>query len=382
MNTFDKNVTKSAKILFLLITCPSLISVISGITGYNLYANLTVYILSMPLLFSLFKNNKTVKFSRSALFPILFILTFLISYSYTISRYAAQQKFIAIIYLCLIPCIIVLITLRKSGNINETIHEFLKYNFKYSSPIIIVLTVLFILGFKETNEDNSRLMVIGLGHPIWASRYVAYLLIFPIYSLLNNGTVNKWEWLSFPCAMLLLVYSGSRGPLVSFIVSVYIIVFPKISFKKNILLIIILCAMSYLFITFSGRMQTDAADSSNAQRILLITRLFENNFNILKGVGIGSYQLLVTGVDEVYYPHNIILETFVETGLIGLVSLSGFFLYLFRRFRLNLICTICLYYFLNAQLSGDISGNNNFFILATICMAILPLKNRNKSVTV
>lgn len=379
MNT-DKNVTRSAKILFLLITCPSLISVISGITGYDLYANLTTYILSIPLLLSLFIKNKTAKFSRCALFPISFILIFLISYSYTISKYAAQQKFIAVIYLCLIPCILVLLTLRKSGNINDTINEFLKYNLKYSCPIIIVLAILFILGFREAIDDNNRLMVMGFGHPIWASRYVAYLLIFPICFLFKNGSLSKWGWVAIPCAMLLLVSSGSRGPLISFIISVYIIICPKISLKKNILLIIILCAVAYLFMTFSGRMQTDAADSSNAQRILLITRLFENDFDILKGVGIGSYQLLVTGIDEVYYPHNIILETFVEAGLIGLVTLSVFFLYLFRRFRLNLICTICLYYLLNAQLSGDISGNNNFFILATICMAILPLRKSDKSI--
>lgn len=374
MNIVTKSNVNAARVLFLLTACPNLFSVISGVIGYNMYANLMAYIFSIPFLINLLWKNKKGKFSSKALFPLVFILIFLASYSYTISKYAAEQKLLAVTYTCLVPCVMALFALKKSGNVNNTVNLFLKYNIKYCSIIIVVLAILFVLGFRVSSNDNNRLMVVGLGHPIWASRYVAYLLIFPIYSLLKRGSLSKLEWLAFPCAILLLINSGSRGPLISFIISVYIIICPKISFKKNVLLIGILCAMGFLFMTFSARMQTNATDSSNAQRLILIEQVFENKFDLLKGVGIGGYQLLVTGSDELYYPHNIILETFAETGLFGFAVLCIFLLYLFIRFRLNLLYICCLYFFLNAQLSGDISGNNNFFIFATICMAIFPVK--------
>lgn len=119
--------------------------------------------------------------------------------------------------------------------------------------------------------------------------------------------------------------------------------------------------------TFSARVQSGGDSASNIQRMILISQAFAAKFDLWKGNGIGSYNFVATGVDELYYPHNLFIETILETGLIGLIILLLSLKIVFpQKSYFLLICFI--YFFINSMFSGDISGNNYLFTFIAICI--------------
>lgn len=119
--------------------------------------------------------------------------------------------------------------------------------------------------------------------------------------------------------------------------------------------------------TFSARVQSGGDSASNIQRMILISQAFAAKFDLWKGNGIGSYNFVATGVDELYYPHNLFIETILETGLIGLIILLLSLKIVFpQKSHFLLICFI--YFFINSMFSGDISGNNYLFTFIAICI--------------
>lgn len=91
----------------------------------------------------------------------------------------------------------------------------------------------------------------------------------------------------------------------------------------------------------------------------------------LVGHGIGSWPLLIGHIDIQAYPHNLILETLVEFGLIGLAILGTLFIFGIRNLggwntiRNNslklLVCMLFLNTLLNAMVSGDLTDNRIVF---------------------
>lgn len=75
-------------------------------------------------------------------------------------------------------------------------------------------------------------------------------------------------------------------------------------------------------------LQTGTEDASFAARvdhiIFSVNLIFADAGRLFFGYGLGSYGVLYAGFDERAYPHNILLEVFVETGFIGLMIFCGF----------------------------------------------------------
>lgn len=350
-------------IIFILTFIPNLVLVIEGITSLSMYANLTSYLLAIPLFLPLFHKCVLSKISKTFLLIYLYVTLFLLSNCYTISDVASKQKSLSVIYSIVIPCILLVFSFVLIKERENCIKRYVNIGIRYSSLIIVLLTLLYLIGFKENAADEGRTFVKGMIDPIWSSRYIGFLLLFQLYNLMERlKKINIIDFLSFPCALFLFIQSGSRGPLIAIGVTVLYVVYPKLSLKKNILLSICLLLAFFLFMSYSSRMQSDASDYSNQARIMLISKIFDSDFDYWKGVGIGSYNLLISGVDELYYPHNIFVETFVEIGVAGLLILLILVYFMFVKKRTDIMFIMCLFYFLNAQLSGDISGNNMFFI--------------------
>ncbi|WP_413772122.1 hypothetical protein, partial [Vibrio campbellii] len=49
---------------------------------------------------------------------------------------------------------------------------------------------------------------------------------------------------------------------------------------------------------------------------------FDNYFSIFFGEGLGSFGVIVYGIDQYFYPHNVPLEILFEMGLLGLFSFA------------------------------------------------------------
>lgn len=350
-------------IIFILTFVPNMVLVVEGVTSLPLYANLTSYLLAVPLFVPLFYKCSFFKISQKLLLIYLYSALFLLSNYYTISDVASKQKSLSVIYSIVIPCILLAFSFMLIKEREYCIRKYVSIGIRYSSFIIVLLTLLYLTGFKENAADEGRTFVKGMIDPIWSSRYIGFLLLFQLYNLIKRlKKINIMDILSFPCALFLFVQSGSRGPLVAIGLTVLYVLCPKLSLKKNIILFACLLFSCFLFMSYSSRMQSDASDYSNQARIMLISKIFDSDFDYWKGVGIGSYNLLISGIDELYYPHNIFVETFVETGILGLLVLLMLVYAMFVKKYIDIMFIICLFYFLNAQLSGDISGNNMFFI--------------------
>ena len=101
----------------------------------------------------------------------------------------------------------------------------------------------------------------------------------------------------------------------------------------------------------------------------------------LVGHGVGAWPVLYMGRDQRHYPHNIILELLVETGLVGLVLFTALVLVLaqrapLRRLRedpaLMLAFMLCTNAFVNSMTTGDLADNRNLFAMLGLLAMRLP----------
>ena len=99
--------------------------------------------------------------------------------------------------------------------------------------------------------------------------------------------------------------------------------------------------------------------------------------NIWFGNGIGSFGILFLNADEYYYPHNLLLEFYIEYGIIGVLLFMLPVLLILRKSSLNYITIATAFYFINSMFSGDIVGNNFLFIFLYLSSFIVNCKKEN-----
>jgi hypothetical protein len=133
-----------------------------------------------------------------------------------------------------------------------------------------------------------------------------------------------------------------------------------IIFLMSIFLTVIFLLFGLLF--FDGYLfETDFY--SIYARLELVKLLQDFDFQFLKVSGLGSFLYLILGEDVTYYPHNIFLEIFFELGIIDLFLFSIMLFFFFKFFKPDIINLLCLFFLISSLVSGDLPGNNYFFIL-------------------
>lgn len=89
------------------------------------------------------------------------------------------------------------------------------------------------------------------------------------------------------------------------------------------------------------------------------------------GSGVGSFGIDVYGIDERAYPHNVPLEVFYESGILGFLSFLLVVLLVFLRFlqlKNFVFAFVFLYLFLNINKSSSLEELRFFFLLIGIAM--------------
>lgn len=191
--------------------------------------------------------------------------------------------------------------------------------------------------------------------------------------------------------LLVLLKTGARGPLVSYIMTFLLMMlclFFRVSdrglfVKKNITIFLIVIFFSFLYIYFFSE------NSTTIQRLFVLqekgmgasagSRLQHYIDSItywlsapILGHGIGSWPILEGSQDSRLYPHNLFAESLVELGLVGFIIFSLIFLFSFtlnskkiffiKHNVLALIIYFCaFYFFINAMFSGDFNDNRLLF---------------------
>lgn len=132
----------------------------------------------------------------------------------------------------------------------------------------------------------------------------------------------------------------------------------------------------------SGRI----ADISRQEEFITALRVF--SASPLIGTGIGGYGIAAHGLDQNIYPHNILVEAFVETGLVGGLlftlciymtlrsSIAG------RYTAVGLVLASCLFYtLLNYMKSGGFIGARDYYLFAGLTIGYSSKVVRMREVT-
>lgn len=213
--------------------------------------------------------------------------------------------------------------------------------------------------------------------------YVSYhmpaitaLIGFSFYISSKKEIFDKWMILCFFVTLYIILVSGTRQALfgISILLCCWFIMRNnRFNFSGIVL--------SGLFI-WLGFFLLQHLDIPAIQQIFDVNRDADSRLNRnwdwplyqitqypLLGVGLGNYLNPYTGE---YYPHNIFLEILCEMGFVGLIIVAGIVINFIHThsldvyFRLHdntLVFLIILPYFIRANISNDIIGNLEFFII-------------------
>lgn len=261
----------------------------------------------------------------------------------------------------------------------------------------LLLVVLMLVVNDVSNYSlNSRLQI-GEINPIWLARLFGEIIILIIF-ILNNKFTSLLKYSLLTLLVFGIVFTGSKGPLFSLIlalcfvnITTFKIRINKVVFLKKYLYLILLVMGMFIFIkyillkAFSLEYLTERFIISNSEssygeysRIYLYKKAFEYfTEKPIFGNGLGAFGYLHNGYDTRDYPHNMILESLSELGLVGSILLGiPIVLTTFKFFKfikvkdglyLRLSMTLFLYYLFNSLVSGDFGfGNIRLFIFMGI----------------
>ena len=264
--------------------------------------------------------------------------------------------------------------------------------------IFSTLTLLFIILFKgflyiTTYERGEISENIGMG-PIAQGRMAGLMGLTSLVLFFNlKKRLHKYLFLGiFILSLIWLTMTGTRGALLAMILTFFIYMFFNKNSKRIFVTFLLLIPILVVFIYYSG-----ALDSVLFERLSLLTedggiqsmeryRRYIIFFNMpfekfIFGLGPGGWGKYIN--NELYtFPHNIVLESIIEYGLVGLffilsVLISGAYtvLKVLRDRESNLyliiICLCWVYYAGVTMVSGSyIKGNVNFFTFTAVLICV------------
>ena len=160
--------------------------------------------------------------------------------------------------------------------------------------------------------------LIGLFATLWVNRY-------PLIK-------NRWVWLVGLLVMTIaLLLTFSRGAWAALAVGLFLVLLQKFKAKKVIIPTIVLLVLLALVPGVRLRLGLGISDpSSSAHFDLMRAGIQQITHNPIFGNGLAGFATLKLGVE---YPHNIILNFWVEMGLLGLVAFGWIIYLVFQQYK-------------------------------------------------
>jgi O-antigen ligase len=208
-----------------------------------------------------------------------------------------------------------------------------------------------------------------------------------------------------PVLLIGIVVTGSRGPLVGLTISILaaLVIYRRYLLRAwpLIVFMVVIAATSFVFVNlaaektvrftqlFYGTHEIEPVLSSRTVRWAWTLEHVDEN--PVFGSGTGAWASDNGYGDTREYPHNIILESLYEEGLVGATVLSLFIFLIFKRWRqasklislgevdteafqiIHVVGLLFLLTFLEAMKSGDIEGNRFMFFFAGLVVAVSSL---------
>ncbi|MCF7741097.1 MAG: O-antigen ligase family protein [Candidatus Marinimicrobia bacterium] len=357
---------------------------------------------------------KDIKLNREHLgLFIIFssILLFSLNYSNEL-KYGADKilKFIFFAGFFFLSSMAIFQSKRKVDNFVN----FLRYSILAISIINLILLVRHLTSQGFFAVIVRFTMVEGNSSPITMARVSGLGVLLWFLSTLESESLKQklWSIVAIIPIALTLIATNTRGPLliVFVMIIVYLFFYLDVSINKKLLalglifFIIVTLALvlpESVFLRFillfrKSNLNTNQSlvnASSAARRLIFFRRLFQylatHPWQIFLGTGAGSFFHLFKDYQLAHYPHNIFLEILFEQGILGLsifivsllVLLRDFNKFIFQNKQLQTwvlpLVMGFIYYFLNAQISGDID-NNRFiwFFWGALIGVIIPIASK------
>lgn len=368
------------------------------------FIDTTLFFFMWSVLIALKRLFNTPKITRAAIIPLtlfsMLLAVFTISYIYTPSEVYGAQKLMMLFSLTSWALIGTFVLITNKESLQKFLVSFMS---------IILITSLYVLTnfFLNSNDVYSQVRIgvegsnyLGLGR---AAALGALIVIF-LYLFNSNVKNLKKIFAMFLLGVLLLtlMLTGARMALLSLILIIVVFLMSNtfklvkgdvLVNKKSIKIFFSLIPVPLLLIPFQDSVATmflrlstltnSSGHGSYTQRFERFSLAFEMwKDSVFLGKGIGSYAIYFNGIDQRYYPHNILFELVSEVGVIGLLIflvllITPFFLTnVFKANNLQ-ICIILLltYAFLNANTTGDINDNRMVFTFLAL-LYMFPLFNK------
>jgi len=349
------------------------------------------YILAIFYLFGLGVTILSTQFDKKLVYRISFfylivLIQTLINWSiWGINDYDNYSISKLIIFSGLtIPMCIYVSTLDTMEKLTNFVQQL-----SFVGGFLFILTILqFVLTGTTLGEE--RISVLG-GGPIVYSRWLGVFLLAIFY---NNIKSEALKPVILIVGFFLMLYSGSRGPVIFILLIIFLLRTVKIQYfllflalmmlliltKYNLLLSIIdnTPVLGRLFGFSYGSSLIDG--SSTTMRLFLYYDSFELIKANLFGYGIGNFSIYSNTsqfIGLTSYPHNFLLEIFLEHGLLVFIYVICCVIFIFKVFlswfiqkKLNnenkLFFAVWLFCFLNSLVSGDLSDSRLLILFTCI----------------
>ena len=282
----------------------------------------------------------------------------------------------------------------------------------YSILTLVNLYTSFISGNIIYTYRASFLGINPIGFANWFGS-IAVILI-TISSTFRNKYLRFGNYFFIFLFSAIIVGSNSRGPIISFVLTIMIMSIiraKEIKWKDTLiwsfLAIIILIALYFILPSQLTDRYTQLAKAGNVvnkkiSSFTIMSRIefwkasihfaTENVKNFLVGVGSGGFSKMYFHLDFENYPHNIFFEIFCELGLLGIALIfwhfESVFKYIFENFKkipheqktmLLAFTMAAVYNIIAAQFSSDLIRNRRIWFFLGTAIAIRSIHTWGKS---
>lgn len=286
----------------------------------------------VTIVYNIYTKNSN-KFGKTEYFFIVFWLYYFVKAMVTFKIYDFSEEiaskeietYLRIIGITFIPTIAVLTI--KQKDINYTIF----LNFVYYT-LFVVLLLNIIVGIEYDHQGRSAgfmsMYCISFGH------LGVSLALLSIYKLIFESKVKYLQViqsLGIILGLYILYASGTRSPLIAFILCLFFLFFLKSNLKYASAFLILLATSIVALIYFKPQYDDTGQSSSFLNRVtnMIVNgdssgrgELYQQGIKIFsENPFFGGRILYFDGM----YPHNIFLEVLMAMGIVGLILYFCFF---------------------------------------------------------
>ena len=372
--------------------------------GINTPVDITIIFLFLSLIVAVKRFLRSPTFLKNTFKATLLFLSLLavitISFFYTDSAIYAKDK---LIRFCVITAwsFFGVFYLLKS---QESLKRFFK-GIALITSIITVIALIELFNSIRNGSYNGTIFILNTDYLALGRSVGLGLITLICFKWYDVEKPSKIVSLIIIIMFIVVLFGGGKMPLIATIISLFVVILlsTKLTNKNtkngltltvnkgtkrlfNNLVLFTLCfiplystgLVGKIFRRLSSMFQGND-ESTLAREYLygIALQMMHNNFFL--GAGWGTFSLYYNGMDEKIYPHNIFLEIGAENGVFALLIFiililfsikSGYITYKNIHKKLNAyqytIIASAVFFFFNANTSGDITDNKILFTYSAI----------------